>query len=204
MSKLQVPRIPHAKAVVAAGVSAAVIGSGAMAYAAIGPTPPAPTAALTASLTSAGVTAAAGTPANRAALRATARSGAGPAGSAGTSARTSRAPAMRQLRNLAIGEASFSPSGGAASVGTITIRTANGQTVTANLAKRTRVFAYQGPRVKPTAETISKLEANRGELVAVRVVSRKAPASTSSASASTTGTLYAALIVDLGFANSGS
>jgi len=207
MSKLYIPRIahavriPHAKAVVAAGLSAAVIGSGAVAYAAIGPSSASPTAALT----SARVGAGAGTPANRAARRAAARAGSGTgagtaagAGATGSGAGTKPAASLRQLGKLVIGEVtSLSATGGAASVGTITIQTPDGKTVTANLAKRTRVFAYHGPGVKPTSGTVSALKTD--ELVAVRVVARKA-ATSSTATSTTAGARYAALIVDLGFA----
>jgi len=209
MSKIRIPHIPHAKAVVATAVSVAVIGTGAMAYAAMGPTPPRPTAALT----SARLSASTGTP-SRAALRATAGPGvagpgaaadpgaaAGPNSGAGAGTRAAgRAAPLRQLGKLVIGEVtSLSTSGGAASVGAITIQAPDGKTVTANLAKRTRVFAYHGRGVKPTAEALTDLKTN--ELVAVRVVTRRA-ATSSTASGTTTGTPYAALIVDLGFATS--
>jgi len=204
MSKLHiphVPNVPHAKAVVAAAVSAAVIGTGAMAYAAMGPNSSSPTAALTAARLSAST----GT-SSRAALRAAAGTNAAAGTSAARAGAAGRAAPLRQLGRLVIGEVtslstSLSTSGGAASVGAITIKTPDGQTVTANLAKRTRVFAYHGRGVKPTAEAVSALEAKSGELVAVRVVTRRA-ATSSTATGTTTGTPYAALIVDLGFATS--
>lgn len=172
----------HAKAAVAAGVSAAVIGSGAVAYAALG-TGPTATPSLTA-----------------------ASSGAGKAASLG------------QLGKLVIGEVTDvsttrPASGPAAAVGTIKIKTPDGQVVTADLAKRTRVYAYHGPADKPTVEAVTALKDN--ELVAVRIVARRARTGSSSPSApaagtstsalltaasTATGTRYAALIVDLGFA----
>lgn len=178
MNKFHMPHFPHAKAVVAAGVSAAVIGSAAVAYAATGSSSPPPAA------------------------QANARAGA----SAHHRAAHHRAP-WRQLRGLVIGEVtSFSSTGGAASVGTITVLTPDGKAITANLAKHARVLAYQGRGVKPTKETVSALGAKTDEMVAVRVVARRAhTASTSTASPSTsTRTLYAPLIVDLGFATSSS
>lgn len=188
MSKLRIPHLPHAKAVVAAGVSAAVIGSGAMAYAAIGPSSSAPTAALTSARLTAATNAGAG--ANAAGNRAARRTGTGTAGAR-------RAP-LRQLGRLVIGEVtSLSTSGGAASAGTITIQTPDSKSVTANLAKHTRVVAYQGPGVKPKAEVLSALKTD--EMVAVRIVARKKPtASTATGTQAPVG--YAVLIVDLGYA----
>ncbi len=190
MSKLRIPHLPHAKAVVAAGVSAAVIGSGAMAYAAIGPSSSAPTAALTSARLTAATNAGAG--ANAAGNRAARRTGTGTAGAR-------RAP-LRQLGRLAIGEVtSLSTSGGAASAGTITIQTPDSKSVTANLATRTRVVAYQGPGTKPTPENLSTLETKTDELVAVRIVARKKPTA-STATGTQAPVRYAVLIVDLGYA----
>ena len=196
---------PSIKALAATGASAAVIASGSAAYAIY-----AATAAPTASPASAA--AASPPPAQLTATGAKANA------STGAKAKA-RAAARRARGGLVIGElTSVSPSGGAASQGTISVLVPDGQTVSANLVKRTRVLAYQGPGTKPTTETLSQLRQN--EMVAVRIVRRpaagsgtgSAPAASGTASAgpnaltltaaspgTASGTAYAALIVDLGY-----
>jgi hypothetical protein len=209
------------KALVAAGVSAAVIGSGAAAYAIFD-------AATSVGAAPASTPTVAAVPPSTGQLAA-ARVKAGTSAGTGASGRTA---ARRQLGHLVIGEVtSVSSSGGAAGVGVISVRTPDGKTVTANLGQRTRIFTYHGPGSKPSAETLTQLGTNQDEMVAVRLVERRAGArpgsagtgtgssatpsgsATASGSAGTgmltaatgpraTGTPYAALIVDLGYAAS--
>ena len=191
MGAMKLTRTPI-KALAAVGASAAVIASGSAAYAIYGATaaPSASGPVAQSQLAAAGV-------------KANASAGAKP---------PSRAAARRALGGLVIGEiTSISSTGGAASAGTISVRVPDGKTVTANLAKRTRIYAYHGPGDKPTAEPVSKLGQN--EMVAVRILTRPATGSgtttgaaaagsaqvLTAATATATGTPYAALILDLGY-----
>lgn len=190
---------PSLKALAAAGATAAVIASGGAAYAVYG------AASAPASLPSTdGVSPARSVTASQVAA-------AGGKAKANASTGTAAARAARRLGGLVIGElTSVSSTGGAASVGTISVRVPDGQTITAKLAKRTRIYAYQGPGTKPTTEALSGLRSD--EMVAVRIVRRGTGTSasgtagagavtlTAASPASGSGTAYAALIVDLGYA----
>jgi hypothetical protein len=198
---------PSIKALAAAGASAAIIASGSAAYA-IYDAVSAPTAAPAAPAASA--------PAGSARLAATGAK-ANANGNAGARAKA-RAAALRRLGGLVIGKVdSVHSTGGAASQGTIVVAVPDGKTVTANLVKRTRVLVYQGPGTKATTESVGQLHDN--EMVAVRIIRRPAASSGAGSSASGTasagsnaltltaaspatgsGTAYAALIVDLGYA----
>jgi hypothetical protein len=200
---------PSIKALAAAGASAAVIASGSAAYA-IYDAVAASTAAPASSVLQA--TPASAASARLAATGAKANAKAGARGKARAAA----------LGGLVIGKVnSVSSTGGAASQGTIVVDVPDGKTVTANLVKRTRVLAYQGPGTKPTTESVGQLHQN--EMVAVRIVRRPAASSGTGPSASGTasagssaltltaaspatasGTAYAALIIDLGYAAANS
>ena len=211
---MKLPR-PSFKTLVAAGASAAALASGGAAYAIYD----AASTSTTAAPSGSGPTAATTTspPASPASSQLTA---ARAKANASTAPAAAGARARRALGGLVIGElTSVSTTGGAVSQGTISVRVPDGQTVTASLAKRTRIFAYQGPGTKPTAETLAQLKDN--EMVAIRIVVRRTATGSSAAAAasaaangsfgtgpvtlaatsqpSATGTSYAALILDLGY-----
>ena len=209
---MKLPR-PSFKTLVAAGASAAVLASSGAAYAIYDAASTSTVAAPSGSGPTASATTSA--PAGRASSQLTA---ARAKANASTASAAAAARARRGLGGLVIGElTSISTTGGAASQGTISVRVPDGQMVTASLAKRTRVYAYQGPGTKPTAETVSQLKDN--EMVAIRTVVRRAAGTGSStgtgsatgaatggtaqvltAAAGTSSTAsYAALIVDLGY-----
>jgi hypothetical protein len=193
----------HAKTLAAVGLAAAVTG-GAVAYAA-GP---------------AVTSVAAPTGGSAVLVAATSPSGSGSTAGGTTGAAGARsARRAAGLRRLAghglIGKVtSTSTTGGLRGAGTITITPPDGTAVTLELAPRTKVVLYHGPKVKPTAETLADLKT--GEVVAIEVrrvqptaagTGNTGSTTTSTTNSSSTtgasaGTPVAVLILDTGFAAS--